>query len=485
MASMTLKKKPMTKDAFLKEWGKHTAQLALADSDPLRLKYHLQPPMGWLNDPNGLCQKDGVYHIYHQFVPFYPDLCSVFWGHVTTKDLIHYEYHEPVLYPDSEWDVNGPYSGSAFQKDGLMYLYYTGNVRRTDRADYDYITGGREQNTVLVTSKDGFHFTEKQLLMTNEDYPSDLSLHVRDPQVFCENGRYYMIQGARDLKAHGSAIVFESKNLTDWTYKLRFETDTPFGYMWECPNYLKVDNRQFLITCPQGIQAEGLNYANINQCGYFPLSCDFKETDYKLGGFHQLDRGFDFYAPQVFQDESSRWILFGWMSTPDAEYDCEQTMEHGWVHAMTVPRELYVNKEGALCQRPVRELELMRHNGGSQTFQGNFQRDVSVCFELKVRLDNPTENFRLILRESAVLHYEDGILTLDMTGCGGGRTVQGIETGAVYDLHVLSDTSSLEIFVNGGTEVFTTRIFDSMERLHLEFISEHGEGNIEYYELIT
>ena len=269
MASMTLKKKPMTKDAFLKEWGKHTAQLALADSDPLRLKYHLQPPMGWLNDPNGLCQKDGVYHIYHQFVPFYPDLCSVFWGHVTTKDLIHYEYHEPVLYPDSEWDVNGPYSGSAFQKDGLMYLYYTGNVRRTDRADYDYITGGREQNTVLVTSKDGFHFTEKQLLMTNEDYPSDLSLHVRDPQVFCENGRYYMIQGARDLKAHGSAIVFESKNLTDWTYKLRFETDTPFGYMWECPNYLKVDNRQFLITCPQGIQAEGLNYANINQCGYF------------------------------------------------------------------------------------------------------------------------------------------------------------------------------------------------------------------------
>ena len=205
---MTLKKKPMTKDAFLKEWGKHSAQLALADSDPLRLKYHLQPPMGWLNDPNGLCQKDGVYHIYHQFVPFYPDLCSVFWGHVTTKDLIHYEYHEPVLYPDSEWDVNGPYSGSAFQKDGLMYLYYTGNVRRTDRADYDYITGGREQNTVLVTSKDGFHFTEKQLLMTNEDYPSDLSLHVRDPQVFCENGRYYFFQGACDLISHGSAIVF-------------------------------------------------------------------------------------------------------------------------------------------------------------------------------------------------------------------------------------------------------------------------------------
>lgn len=481
MASMTLKKKPMTKEAFAKKWEEHRAQLTLADSDPLRLKYHLQPPMGWLNDPNGLCQKDGVYHIYHQFVPFYPDLCSVFWGHATTKDFIHYEYHDPVLYPDSKWDVNGPYSGSTFQKDGIMYVYYTGNVRRTDRSDYDYITGGREQNTVLVTSKDGFHFTEKQLLMTNADYPSDLSLHVRDPQVFCENGRYYMIQGARDLNSHGSAIVFESRNLTDWTYKLRFETDTPFGYMWECPNYLKLDNKQFLIACPQGINSDGLDYANENQCGYFPLKYDFAGTDYKLGDFHQLDRGFDFYAPQIFQDESGRWILLGWMSTPDAGYDCEQTMEHGWIHAMTAPRELYVNDEGALCQRPVKELEQMRRQGNRRTFQGGFRHDVSVCFELNIRLDNPTRKFELLLRKSAILRYKDGILSLDMTECGRGRTVQGLRIASVNDLKILSDTSSLEIFVNDGSEVFTTRIFDSMEELQVQFKAKEAAGQMEYY----
>ena len=64
MASMTLKKKPMTKEDFRKKWTESHSQLKLAFSDPLRLRYHLQPPMGWLNDPNGLCQKDGVYHIY-------------------------------------------------------------------------------------------------------------------------------------------------------------------------------------------------------------------------------------------------------------------------------------------------------------------------------------------------------------------------------------------------------------------------------------
>lgn len=483
MASMTLKKKPMTKDDFQKKWAESHSQLDLVSSSPLRLRYHLQPPMGWLNDPNGLCQKDGIYHIYHQFVPFYPDLCSVFWGHVTTTDFIHYEYHEPVLYPDTAWDANGAYSGCTFQKDGIMHVYYTGNVRRTDKTDYDYITEGREQNTVLVTSKDGFHFNEKRLLMTNKDYPSNLSLHVRDPQVFCENGRYYMIQGTRDLQARGSVILFESTDLTSWTYKLRFETDTPFGYMWECPNYLKPDNHQFLIACPQGIQADGLDYANTNQCGYFPLNYDFEGTDYELGSFRQLDRGFDFYAPQVFQDESGRWILFGWMSTPDAEYDCEQTMEHGWVHAMTLPRELYVNNSGALCQRPAKELERMRQGSKCQAFKERFQNNASVCFELKVKLENPTEEWELLLRESAILRYQDKILSLDMSGCGGGRTVQGVRLATVHDLHILSDTSSLEIFVNGGAEVFTTRIYDSMKHLQVKFESRQAAGAMEYYEL--
>lgn len=482
MANMTLKKKPMTRKQFQEKWETCRKQIGRVREDPMRLKYHVQPPMGWLNDPNGLCQKDGIYHIYHQFVPFYPDLCSVFWGHVTTKDFIHYEYHEPAVCPDSRWDENGAYSGCVFQKDGMMYLYYTGNVRHTDR-EYDYITGGREQNTILMTSGDGFHFSDKKLLMKNEDYPADLSLHVRDPQVFCENGRYYMLQGARDLDAHGSVLLFESTNLEDWMYKLRFEPSIPFGYMWECPNYLNVAGHQFLIACPQGIKAQGLEYANANQCGYFPLRYDFDGSEYEIGDFRQLDRGFDFYAPQVFRDESGRWILLGWMSTPDAEYDCERTMEYGWVHAMTVPRELYVNDAGRLCQRPVRELEAMRNGEESSAFQGSFGWKVPVCFELKLQMDTPEENFELQLRESAFLRFADGILSLDMIGCGGGRTVQGVRLKEVYDIRILSDTSSVEIFINNGEEVFTTRIYDSMEELQVKFNSEKSAGHATIWEL--
>lgn len=479
MADTTEKKRPMTREEYLVRMQRSGRRQRQVQADPLRLTYHIQPPMGWLNDPNGLCQKDGVYHIYYQYVPFYPEVCSVLWGHVTTEDFVHYDLQEPALYPDSSWDANGAYSGSVFQKDGTMYLYYTGNVRHTDR-DYDYITDGREQNTILMTSEDGVHFSRKQLLMKNEDYPEDLSRHVRDPQVFRENGTYYMIQGARDLKDRGSILLFESDDLRNWTYKLRFCTEEPFGYMWECPNYLRIGGRQFLIACPQGLKADGFDYADPDQCGWFLLCYDFNDQQYELGAFRQLDRGFDFYAPQVFQDASGRWILFGWMGRPGTGEDQTITLKNGWVHALTVPRELYVNGAGRLCQRPVKELEKLRKQSASETFEEGFDLPVPACFEFRIFFEDLRESFVLKIRESASLSYQDGILTLDMTGCGAGRTARGVQIPEISSLWILSDTSSLEIFVNDGEEVFTTRIYDSMTDLHVRLDGEGGSGTVEY-----
>lgn len=489
MADMTLKKRPMDRAGYKEQFSRTEGKRILAAADPRRLTYHFQPVMGWINDPNGLCQKDGVYHIYHQYVPFYPELCSVLWGHATTTDFIHYEIQEPVIYPDTDWDQNGAYSGSAFLKDGTMYVYYTGNVRHTDR-DYDYVTKGREQNTILTTSEDGFHFSDKRLLMTHEDYPSDLSLHVRDPQVFCEHGRYYMIQGARDLEGRGSVLLFESEDLISWTYRLRFCTKEPFGYMWECPNYLKIGGQKFLIACPQEYRQEGARTVKENRCGYFPLQYDFEGgTDHELGAYHALDHGFDFYAPQVFRDESGRWILLGWMSTPDADYDCEVTAKSGWVHALTIPRELYVNAAGRLCQRPLRELEAMRREirSGMFTPGTGFHEAVPPCFELILSMEDTevkSQEFRLCLRKSAVLSYGDGVLCLDLTGCGAGRRIRTMTLEAVRDVRILSDTSSLEIFVNGGEAVFTSRVYDSMEGLQVHLTSGHTGGMAKLYELI-
>ena len=119
-----------------------------------RWKIHLTPPVGWLNDPNGLCQLGGVYHAFFQYSPFDAEGGVKMWGHCTSGNMIDWEYQGVSLFPDQPFDCSGVYSGSALIEDGKMYLYYTGNVKLED-GEYDYVNTGREANTVLVESADG------------------------------------------------------------------------------------------------------------------------------------------------------------------------------------------------------------------------------------------------------------------------------------------------------------------------------------------
>ena len=83
-----------------------------APSDsPFRQKIHLMPPVGWLNDPNGLCQFGGVYHAFFQYSPFDAEGGVKIWGHCTSGDMTAWEYQGAVLYPDQPFDCSGVYSG--------------------------------------------------------------------------------------------------------------------------------------------------------------------------------------------------------------------------------------------------------------------------------------------------------------------------------------------------------------------------------------
>lgn len=479
---MQAEKKPMTKQQYFEKCKKFDNLRNKVASDPYRMKFHLQPPIGWLNDPNGLCQIGSQYHIYFQYTPFNPNGGTGLWGHMVTEDFIHYEEHEPSIFPDTSWDANGAYSGSAYEENGEYYFFYTGNVKY-EGAEYNYITDGREQNVILTITKDGYNFSKKQLIMTNSDFPEDMSKHVRDPQIIKKGNHYYMILGARDLSDKGSVVVFKSDDLYHWKYELRFTTQDVFGYMWECPNYVEINGKQFLIVCPQGTKQNGLDYANAHQCGYFPLNCKFEDKTYQLGEFCQLDRGFDFYAPQVFKDHKGRNILIGWMGMPESDYNNDKTVKHGWQHALSLPRELYVTEEGKLAQRPLEELKKLRTNEKKVEFNNELSVSTSTWFELHVDFE-VSRDFVLKLRESAELRYEEGILILDITSCGSGRMHRGITIKTIEDIRIFSDSSSLEIFVNRGEVVFTTRIYDSMQELSFELKGDYLSGVLKYYDLI-
>lgn len=237
-----------------------------------------------------------------------------------------------------------------------------------------------------------------------------------------------------------------------------------------------------MIACPQGIKPRGYDYANAYQCGYFPLDYQFGEDDYVLNEFRQLDRGFDFYAPQVFKDNRNRTILIGWMGMPDSDYGNELTVKNGWQHALTIPRELYLSPDGMLAQKPVEELDRLRKHRKAFDFKSEFYQTVPVWFEMNLHIKKSSD-FSLRIRENAVLSYQGGTLLLDMEKCGSGRKTRAVNIVDVRNIKIISDSSSLEIFVNDGEEVFTTRIYDALCGLSCELKSADLEGMVEWYTL--
>ena len=462
------KYKKVRREDYKKWYLEHEEYREEVRADKSRLTFHLMPETGWLNDPNGLCQFKGLYHIYYQYTPFEPTGEIKLWGHYITEDFVHYKREQPVLYPDQDMDAHGVYSGSAYVEDGIIHYFYTGNVKLFDRDDYDYITSGRVSNTIHCTSRDGCHLSDKELVLGPEDYPEDMSCHIRDPKIYRDGDTYYMVLGARDRRSKGMVLVYKSRDLEKWEYFNRITTEEPFGYMWECPDLFRLDGQLCLICCPQGVKPRGIDYANVHQCTVFCLDYDFDANKYRLAeedSPRMVDRGFDFYAPQTFQDEKGRRILIGWMGIPDADYT-NPTVDAGWQHALTMPRVLHM-KEGRLIQQPMEEMEALRWDrkdyGAEELGQGVKPGLVfEGCFTF-----HECAHMRLSLREGVSLIYENGVLTLDLGSCGAGRTCRSVSLTALRDLRVFSDTTSLEVFVNGGEEVFTTRVYGSGDGMKL------------------
>lgn len=447
----------MKKEEYHKQLHKKEALKELVQQDPYRLQFHLMPPTGWLNDPNGLCQYDGTHHIYFQYSPYTPLWASKIWGHYTTKDFVHYTEEEPFLFTSCEEDKDGVYSGSAFIEEDTIYYFYTGNVKCTDK-EYDYIQTGREQNTMCITSKDGFHHSEKQVLLTNEEYPSDMSLHVRDPKVCKIKDMYYMVIGARSKQNTGCVLLYASSDLQNWKYHMRIESETPFGYMWECPDLFVLDEQWYLLCCPQGVTQQGYAYANVYQCGYFPIELDVEKKTYQLSPFVELDRGFDIYATQTYEDEKHRRIVYGWMGIPDADYHNQPTIDKGWQHALTMPRVL-ISENKRIRQQPLVEMQALRDT--KKTYTTTIQTiSLPILSEIQINLQD-TNEFKIRIKEEITLTYAQNVLTLSLGDCGCGRTNRSVPLKRLDNLQIFVDTSALEIFVNEGKEVFTTRYYQN------------------------
>lgn len=450
--------------------------------DPWRLHLHLMPPTGWMNDPNGLCQFQGNYHVFFQYSPFDAKGGMKFWGHYVTKDFVSWKYKGVALAPDENADCHGVFSGSAFVTEEKAYLFYTGNVE--ELGNFDYVFSGRESNTILVESDDLEQFGSKKVVMDNSCYPKDDTCHVRDPKVFSYDGKYYMVQGARTEEERGEVLLFRANRPDSWVCCNRISTQDVFGYMWECPDLFCLGEQWVLSVNPQGIKPDGLLYQNACQSGYFFLDGDFTTSECRLSAFTEWDRGFDFYAPQTFLDDQGRRILIGWMGVSGSEeFYTNKTLIYGWQHCLTMPREVFL-ENGKIYTRPVKEMENIRSKKGLFfEAEGKKTVEVSCPSEIWFCPKEPDSDFLLELNQDWQLFYDTkkNILWIEfLNDTGAGRKKRGVSLKKIESVQIYLDASAVEIYLNQGEEVFSTRYYPEEWQGRLDI---KGTGEIRYYEL--
>lgn len=452
-------------------------------ADPWRLTYHQMPATGWLNDPNGAVQFKGTYHLYHQYVPETPNGGATHWGHKTSQDIVHFKEEDIFLSPDQLFDEDGVYSGSAFVHDDKIHFFYTGNVKH--EGDHDYTYSGREQNTIHVVSADGFTVESREVVIAHADYPAGYTDHIRDPKVFEHEGVYYMILGARTRDNLGHILLYRSDDLYDWSYQGVFLAgNEEQGFMWECPDYFELDDSQVVLFSPQGLLPTTYNYHNPHTVGYLTGAINWDEYAFEPEtDFVELDHGFDFYAPQTFEDESGRRILWAWMGIGDTEPEYgNPTVARGWQHAMALPRQLTL-ENGRLKQRPLPEYQSLRQHTQTHRLceieESTLKGDI---YELLVEFDETPRSFELTLRQDSKLSYQDGLLTLKHGESGFGRRKRMIPLTDLSQLQIFSDTSSLEIFVNDGEFVMTSRVYPSPDQQMIH-VTGDAQGQISYWDL--
>ncbi|MFS0783980.1 glycoside hydrolase family 32 protein [Bacillus sp. 1P06AnD] len=452
-----------------------------------RLGYHIMAPANWINDPNGLVYFNGEYHAFYQHHPYDEHWGPMHWGHAKSKDLVHWEHLPIALAPDQNYDRDGCFSGSAVVKGDQLFLIYTGHVWVDREKDIAI------QTQCIASSQDGITFTKHPNNPVIKEVPSDSTGHFRDPKVWEKNGIYHMVLGNRTTDDVGRAILYSSSDLVDWAYDgVLAQADETLGYMWECPDFFRVDGKDVLFFSPQGMKAEGDSYQNLHQTGYLVGLYNEETKTYEHGPFEELDNGHDYYAVQTLQDDKGRRIAIGWMDMWESDMP---TKEDGWCGAMTLPREVSVSPENKVIMKPVTELKMLRkENHTISKTELNEEEAITAIkgdlleIELEYSLKDVTANeFGICLRRSEDgtektvigVNMDEANIFIDRTASGKGvtgvrKTMIDLEK-ETCKIHIYLDRSSVELFANGGEVNMTSRIYPDPTSLHISLFAKGGK----------
>ena len=446
-----------------------------------RPQFHFSPPEMWMNDPNGLVYNKGLYHLFYQYYPADIVWGPMHWGHAVSQDMVYWEHKPIALYPDEKGYI---FSGSAVvdenntsgfgtdRKPPLVAIFTYHDINGEQAGRNDFQTQG-----VAYSLDNGESWTKYD---GNPVLGNDGIKDFRDPKVFWheETQSWIMV-----LVAGEHAKFYRSANLKEWTYLSEFGRDQgAHGGVWECPDLFPLrvtgtDKEVWVLII--SINPNAPNGGSGTQ--YF--LGDFDGTTFKSGQKEArwLDWGTDNYAGVTYnQVPSEDRIFIGWMSNWDY---ARNTPTEKWRSAMTVPRSLSLRETGS-------EISLFNYpvNSFGTVFKSEFQENIVVggqrthqftfdhFNESEIRFRTALRNFDLQLSnesgDSLILSVDRDKLEFSLDRSKSGKVdfhekfAQKVQRMPLenlpeepFEVRILLDWSSIEVFINEGQHVLTAQIF--------------------------
>lgn len=469
-------------------------------SERYRPQFHFSPRIGWTNDPCGLVYAFGYYHLFFQHNPFANVWGHMSWGHAVSEDLVHWT-QLPVAIPEdnkaaiftgsSVFDRNDT-SGFCRSARGCIVSIYTGDRPKT-------ATTPEAQTQNLAFSQDGRTWTKYSGNPVLDLGRSD----TRDPKVFwyAPARRWIMVIVFANERKVG---FFSSPNLRQWRHLSDFGPQGASAGVWECPDLYRLP--------VQGHPGEmrwvlkvGLNPARVPGGSgeqYFIGTFDgarFRNNN-PPEQIHWLDYGRDCYCALTFSNGPRQEPLqmIGWMNNWDY---AAAVPTSPWRGAMTLPRTLSLEEfKGSLrlVQKPIEQLRSLREK--EFQYDGVSVADLnrklaawphrSQTFEMEAAI-RPGSAKQIVWRllegqNDETLVGFDTVkqqLFVDRSRCAGAhfdkafpsRTVAPLDlAGAPLQLHIFVDSSSVEVFAQGGRVVMTNLVFPKASSIGLSLLASGG-----------
>lgn len=434
--------------------------------------YHHTPAYGWMNDPNGMFYKDGVWNLYFQHNPYGSQWENMTWGHSTSTDLVHWKYEGDAVEPDALGTV---FSGSAVVDKENTSGFGKGAVIAL------YTSAGESQTQSLVYSTDNgktFHKFEGNPVITS-NVPD-----FRDPHVFWNEDikKWNMI-----LAAGQHMEIYSSDNLKDWKYESSFgEKYGNHGGVWECPDLMKMkvrgtDKEKWMLICninPGGPFGGSATQYFVGDFDGHKFTCDSKPEVTKW-----MDYGKDHYATVTFDNApEGRRVAVAWMS--NWQY-ANQVPTQQYRSGNSIPRDLglFEYKGETYCSVvPSPEMTAARSKKAGKKLTESCEMVVNLKGNATITLSNDKG-------EKVVMNYDAKAETFSMDRTKSGKVdfskdfaavTKAPTYGKISQLRIFIDKSSIEALDADGKMSMTNLVFPSKP---YNKVTVKGKGKYQVYDI--